>query len=761
MARLTLEDLMAGPQPPAPTGGKRLTLDDLMAGPQPSNEESSSWPEMFGISKQGKAADDQMRQQWNSALKAGAANNLSGLTRILNKMGFSATLTLKAKQLADKENESYKQSGASSKLSTEFLEGLTEYGMAAAESDVAVDAAGAAALKAAAPLLKKELPQLAAKWISAQANRNMATRSLARGLKTIPAGGAFGAITASPDQSISSGAAIGALLTPGSVIASDIIGKGIQGLSKSGAVKKLAEKTNVPIEILKKRLKDWQKTPMLLGKAIEDDDAVKAELNVIPNAVGFSQKGKEKLNGITTSLTKQSKKLFNLLSNGQDRADLIVGTQQLIDEAESKINVKKDELYQHSNELADKHNLQIPLENFSKEAKRKASNFSEIYEKMGLSGPADAGAAAARQILEHVYGVSDDEKSAQLRELDKNFKSGFIRDPNGAQDPYAIGMEANRPYYEKLKKDIQEQPRKPNKVSLRVANLGKGYINDKWYEAKKAGNNSLSSVYNDLRNALKEDISDGLKDVPEEVKDANNAAEDYFKNIVSAFRNQNILRATHVQSDTDMLLARFLPLSKNGKDRISLMESLINNVPGSADMLLSNALREGTYVDDLGRPVVDPPKLYNVLNKIGPERLRKILDKSTRLKPSDYDKIKTFQNNMNNGYDAFVNMLNPPTGAKNSQLMGAYYSFEYWRSLIHAIGALDADALVGAATGPFVHQAMWRAIGDSADTLEKIIKIKMGMKVAETKPYKIAKLIRKSGKATGLASTAGINNLGV
>ncbi len=256
---IPLEELMALPPPErkqavaqeipssAPDekpSGRVISMDELMALPPPPPSQEQM--------------DDETEKNLQ-AFKAGASENLADLTRILSKVGFSAVLTQKAREMADKENEKYEHMDVN--IHQVLVNAVADYGLAAMESAAAISGAGEviaalggaaesfgvlAQLAAKAPKTT-ELAKNVAEGAKYYANKNAVTRFATQVGKEIPGGAAFGALTTDKDEDLSTGSLIGAAGVPIGVGIGKLLSKILGHISETTAKKELASQaTKLP-----------------------------------------------------------------------------------------------------------------------------------------------------------------------------------------------------------------------------------------------------------------------------------------------------------------------------------------------------------------------------------------------------------------------------------------------------------------------------------------------------------------------------------
>jgi len=297
-------------------------------------------------------------------------------------------------------------------------------------------------------------------------------------------------------------------------------------------------------------------------------------------------------------------------------------------------------------------------------------------------------------------------------------------------------------------------------VDLGTADLARHYLNEKWADAKSSGNKDLARVYNSLLKGLKKDISQALDNAPQEVKDAHEAAMTHYKDKIAPLLEDPIKSIIDNDFDADKIASTFLPLTAASKGAVNRLNQLIDNVPGTAKLLLKHAVRgtmEETKTKDL---FISPGKLANVFKYIGNYRLPLLLNKSFEPEKSAAvgKEIDRYMNNMKNGQDVFERMFNPNTGQKNNPLGVFALVQQYLGNLINFIGSKNLTGAVAYSVMPLQRMVRWNLINDPRKTLEKIIEIKKGIKQKDGGLKRIGDAVSKTGKPVGLGLTGLINS---
>lgn len=833
----TLEEVMAVPPPP-PT---QEQLDDEADEEYAEKTIGPTTPEF-------KHETDKSLQ----AFKAGGSENLAELTRILSKVGFSAVLTQKAREMADKQNEKYEDMDPN--IHQHLAKAVAEYGLAAMESAAAIAGSefvlgalgGAAESMGVLAKLAARFPNKA-EWVKGVvqggknlANKNAATRFVAQTGKAIPGGAAFGALTTDKDEDLSSGALIGAAAVPAGVGIGKLLSKILGHISETTAKHELANQATKPIEEMEQVLKDNpdKDAPIMLGDAIGSPATKKLELNELPERASYGKNAMKKLDTIAENLTKQANSLGEHLEIDKKgtRHALSVDLSEKIKNHADKINKQKRELFKASDEAAKNANFQLELPNLRKAAQENKDDLEKIFEETGIGGPADKSLKILNNILEKTNPKArkitqgkkiDDLNSVAAQAfnfLDQSSKEIMdkLGDVTKAQKDLQMAKEKWAQAEEELPRDVygnkgsakklgdaiknhkdalknlnkkksefQEFAAKKmpemakvreyldnivnignkelkkllempdvHKIDLKTADLAKHYLNLKYADADAADNSDLKRIYSILLKGLNEDIDSAIENAPESVKSAHNKAMQFYKDKVVPLFQKDIHKVIKGDIDPDKVRNTFLPMTKSGRYYVTQLNSLIDNIPGTAKPLLQHALMGSLDKTKRGVRYINPTKLNDVLNTIGDERLKPLLEKAG-LKTSVDDilkEVKRFDNNMENGQGVFNRMDNPPTGQRNTAPIMKGVFFQYLSDIFDHIGNRDLTGLLERAAYTGRKYAQFHAINDSRQTLEDIIKLKKGLKIKTTLYHKLSQLPKHAGKPTGLFATAIFNS---
>jgi hypothetical protein len=533
-------------------------------------------------------------------------------------------------------------------------------------------------------------------------NAPSAAKIAGKALKSVPEGALIGAMSVDPDEGMTTGALIGALLGPAGSLAGDAVGFGIKALTKKNAIEKIAQSSDATPEELQNILNSSKGSAVLAGNALKDPTVLKMESNTLPSTAGFKSSAINKLKKITGSLNNQANGIFNKLSMNIGKSELSNSLVDMVTQNTKKLQARKRALYKTSNNIAKKIGTKVSLDNFGKTAKKLKNNFSKVANETGVEKSGE-GVNALKKIINKVY-------------------------PKVESNPGGLIL----PQY--LIDDMNNINRgKVGSTSLSTANFAKSALSNKAYKYKVSGDADLSSIYSQLAEALEKDINDYIEDSDSDsLKKAYNEAQKYYKENIVPLKDKNISGILNTKIDPNNITSTFIPSGEKGKGRINLLNKILKNAPGSEKYLLTDYLSPAFNTDEMGNMFVSPGKLLSLLNGLGDDRLSMLIKD-----PQTISKINDFKSNMKNGMDALQYMTNFKTGyatiANNNYIAEAQIMSSMLSDLFKGSTPEIAANIISYGS----KLAQGRAINDP-DLIKNVIKIKSGSEIPSSATYKIA-----------------------
>ncbi|MFY4731399.1 hypothetical protein [Nitrospira sp. BLG_2] len=482
---ISMDELMALPPPP-----RQASPEEAPKPPSPPDSGfishafgSNYWPKGHGESS------DMDRQ----AVKAGASENLAELTRLLTNVGFDASVAQYARNMADQQNEKYDEMDPN--LQQALTKAVSKYGLAALEAAAAISGAGevlaglgtfASGFEGVASLAAKASKAVPAVGKFAKTIKNSGSFG-AQVARALPEGAAFGAITADPDEDISTGAAIGAGLTPLGVGAGMILSKLLGHVSEAAAKARMADQATKSTEEMEQVLKDnpGDDTPIMLGQALGNETIHKLEVNEIPERAGHGEKAMKKFKKIKENLAVQAKDLGEKLGIGRypdgergANEPLVVDgsitphdiSLQLAEKVKTHADAmkkQKQELFKESDKAAADVDFTVPLTKFRAAAQSKKGNLERIFNKTGVGSPASKSLKMLKSIL--------DKTNIEGRRIAQQNKLNNMND--AVYEGFNFLDAANKELEEKLATK-EHFARKFEEADQRLANVGQKHRNN-------------------------------------------------------------------------------------------------------------------------------------------------------------------------------------------------------------------------------------------------------------------------------------------
>jgi hypothetical protein len=671
------------------------------------------------------------------AAKAGAEETLAGTSRIISKFGLPDWLIKinmsgindAIQQMSSESQSEFDKTNPN--LKEQAIEGLTHYGTSAI-----ISGGGESLIYKQLAKLAKLSPAIAS-GLKAYIEKNMATKYAAKLAKSAPSGAAFGAVTASPDESLTQGAVIGSAANVAGIPVFDAIGGAIKAITKFNAIKQLADMTTKSILELKKSLSDLKReltrltpmgsevkqkidnsySPQLAGNILQNPEVNKLEVNTLPTLSLFSKQAVAKIFNTAKGLYNDSSNIFSLLTNGMDKAQLSEGLQRAGVNNAAKVQKQKRLLYQKNNKIAEKEGAKVKLDNLGKSAKKLKKDFSRVYNEVGVSQNQE-GIKSLRNIIKKVY-----KKPSVLT-------SGLILPDS-------------------LMKDLAKTGKDASSVSLKTANFAKSALRTKMAEAKASQEYGLESIYSQLLHAIQKDIGDTISNGSSELKSTYETAENFYKENIAPLEDKGIASVINNKMDSNVITSTFLP--KSGSGRLNLLQKILKNAPGSEKLLLTDMLSFAKEENQMGDKYINPDKLLTLLNNIGDDRLKMLIKDRDTL-----SLVKQFKNNMGNGRQALEAMWNPKTGYAGLANNNAIATMKLMDDIANDLLKGDVKGLISKAIATASSSAKFRAINDPK-LIEKIISIKEGSKVPTGVMYKAGQATSKSGQTISQLLTQIIN----
>jgi len=514
-------------------------------------------------------------------------------------------------------------------------------------------------------------------------NKNKATKYGSALAKTIPGGAAFGAATTSPGEDVSEGLTIGSLVSPIGKAGADVVGATVKGATKHNAIKKIADFFGGDVEELEQVIKDAKGTTPMAGMALQNPNVHKLEMNTLPTVPGFSKDAAKKIQQMGSMLGKQANQLFEKLTNKMDKSEVSNFLENSVVNHVDTLEEENRHLYSMVSEIADNNNLDLKVskKNLLRNAGLEKNDIERMKRAVGINKRGEA--------------------------------SGMLEDILGAD-------------------------KKP--LSFRDAIFAKSDLNDLAFKAKHDNDRKMRGLYSKLASSLEKDIQEGLDKadaagIPE-LRQAYEDANKFYKENIVPIKDRKIAGIVNGVTDSNTITDTFLP--NKGIGRINLLSKFLKNAPDSKKALLTDKLSSSVEQNALGESYINPGKLNVILKNIGNYRMNMLVDNPEMLK-----EIKRFQNNMTNGYESLLAMLNPKTGYANVANQNIFES-------TNAMNDLLKDAMSGNKSNVAAKLLSWaqtvangKAVNDP-ELLQKIIGLKKGQQVDMGIPYAAAQKLQES-----------------
>lgn len=606
-----LEQLVPPPKKPESMGAPHLItsveeLERLV--PPPKKQSSSPWDDMQSVASSlgGNSGDINAARQ---ASTTGAAENMADITSLFAKIGLATSLNLKARDNAAHQQELLAKADPDNKIGgSEFIRGALATVESSLLGDFALGALGAGvpAVKAATTIGKND-------------------KILKRGgkalLSALPAGAAFGAITASPNQSIASGAATGAALTPLGVGFGMALGKLLQFATRSSAVRRLANETSSSktIEQLERTLSDNKGKRVVLGSAIGNPDVKKEELDVLSSVPGFAEKSNAKLDEITKNLNKEAEDITKRFGvDGEAHPEIAKDLKQKIMAHSDKEQKTKRKLWSQAGNLAKKSGMKVKLSSFTRLAKKENKNISKVEKGTGVESTADD----TLGMLQNIIRTTDNR--SRIKDLKKDIGKASSQ------------IDKDMAFLDDSNKEIAKKKRALDKSTARLGDKKKAAAaaRAKFEENvlddgnRKASNKAANKYFDELNKndelkadyrAFKENISPSQKEARERIEElqkANDKSLDQLMKLpIDHEIDLDVADLTRHSLNEQLMEAK--SARNKGKERIySLLLSALNK---DIDKSLENAPQEVREAHELAMEHYKEkivPLMEDPLNKI-------------------------------------------------------------------------------------------------------------------------------------------------
>lgn len=394
-------------------------------------------------------------------------------------------------------------------------------------------------------------------------------------------------------------AGYGALMNPDSRGQSAAIEGALGGAGGAvgSALSKLAPsnllKTNISPEKLAENLDVARGTNTGLGDVIGSPFLKRQYENVLPKILGSG--AENTLQGTAAQVTNRGNDLLNQMLGGNSPTGVGQALQDALKAAQKEAQQMKTTVYNSSNKLADQMGVKIGRENFAKQA---------------------------------LDTITDIKKSPN--ELAPELQQNLI-------------------------KSLKRYSNPENNNNLKLTNIFRGKLGDKASAAYREGNSYEGRLYDNLKNALSDDIEKAIpKDAANPLRQKYDAAQQFYREKIVPFEDPAITKFTREGGDPDLLLSSFV---KTGtQDRGNLLSKLSENLPEH----LKGLLPYGFFSKAIENGELNPLKLRTLYKSLGPTQKEALFSQPELAKSmSDYSKLV----GMNT--EPLTQMFNAKTGQRN------------------------------------------------------------------------------------------------
>lgn len=439
-------------------------------------------------------------------------------------------------------------------------------------------------------------------------------------IKYGPTGLAMGAINANPDESLTKAALTAAginLALPGAgagVSAATrkfivpLMKKAHALLSNKAFIKSLAE-TSPRSATEVDQLVQQNKGQNLVGKALDIPYVTKLETNILPDSVIGTKSAADKLRNISQSLIDQAGDIYGQLTLGLDKSAVGKKIQDILNKYLKFVEKNVDDFYGVRNKLGDEQGFEVD--------------------------PTETKKAIERAIVKYSGGKREGGISAFKKEID---------------------------ILKEMYNTISDRSEKGLGMTLSGASEVRSNLREYAENAKTRGK---SGLFNSVKAALNKDIENAIdKTGSSDLKLAHKIADNYYATVYVPFaKNKKLMSALNAH-DTDLITQTFLPKT----DRPTVLEHILQSASPDGKLqklLLTDFFREGVLKNELGKPFVDPTKMFGLLNDLGDERISMLTTGNKEINKNVSDDINQFLNNYRLNREALLRAYNPKTGQMN------------------------------------------------------------------------------------------------
>lgn len=411
-------------------------------------------------------------------------------------------------------------------------------------------------------------------------------------------------------------------------LAAALLGLGAEGIARLApnvvnATKKLDPavmfRGNLSPEELAANLRATKGTKTPLGSVLEEPNLKSLYENVISN-VPFSG-AKETLGRVKNEVEGQSDNLMKTLEPQGVQGDTNNLVKSLLESAYKKHSLKKNNLYNERNDIAQKENLKLDLSNFNK----LVSDTSKSIEESSLYKNDPDFKRAYRKLV----GLKNTEEEVK----------GQLVDNQG--NPL-------------VSKTLTPSITEATMIASKLRTEGK-----KLKSSSLPEDRSLGSLYKRLGKTLKEDVNKSIEERGSEaLKKSHAEAENNYAKNFSSFLDKDVYKFIDQDKDPQKIVREIIkPGAKN--DQYSLIQKINDLLPEDKKNLLGYAYLKGAE-DKLGN--IDPKQLAALVRSLGNRQFKALFPaEKLRQKILDYGNLR----GMN---ESALNVLyNPKTGAQNTQ----------------------------------------------------------------------------------------------
>jgi hypothetical protein len=592
-------------------------------------------------------------------------------------------------------------------------------------------------------------PKILVRLLATPQGKSFIKRILIKGAKSIPGGIAFGAINANPEQSITSGAVIGGVLSPFGAAAGEILAPIFQYFTKYHQLLKIAKESSASTEQIKQAIKSAKGISPLAGKALNNPSVNYVENKLLPYLPGFEKIAREKLANMGQLLVEQSKDLFSRLTLDLSKQQRSTAITDLLDENKNNIEIENIKNYKIFNELANKLKAFVIPENFYDVTKSLMKRHSQTLNTFGVSG--------SKKALKTLQSILDTVK--------------VLEDYTGPKS--RIGTKEEEKYFNELTKDLPPDIRDilskwnherafmgyhPTETAkkveaeylktspLDVANFTRSLLGDLAYTASVKGLRQSASIYNDLYKAITKDIDNAIERTNnKQLSKTYKFAQSFYKNNIVPLMDSKIWGAIKGKIDPDVIIKTFFPSGNKG--RINLLSTLLKHAPGSEKIILTEVLSDALQKKGNSFEQVNPGYFHSLLGSIGEDRLSMLVKN-----PNDIQDINDFLDNMENASQVLDIMYNPKTGAVNLQNMISYENAKIVKETLENLMKGNHLGVISSMLTYATKLAEAKAVNDP-EILQNIIKLREAKTVPQ-QWYLLGKIIKASGVPVARIVTA-------